>query len=38
VIVSYATPGSVPLGTARTLVRLHVPENLRSATRMPPAE
>jgi len=38
VIVSYATPGSVPVGTARTMVRLHVPENLRSGTRMPHAE
>ena len=38
VIVSYATPGSVPLSTARTMVRLHAPENLRSGTRMPHAE
>ena len=31
VVVSYATPGSVPPGAARTMVRLHVPEDVRSA-------
>jgi cation/acetate symporter len=30
VLVSYATPGSVPLGTSRTMVRLHAPEDLRA--------
>jgi cation/acetate symporter len=30
VLVSYATPGSVPAGTSRTMVRLHAPENLRA--------
>jgi cation/acetate symporter len=29
VVVSYATPGSVPRGTARTMVRLHAPEEVR---------
>ena len=31
VLVSYATPGSVPAGTSRTMVRLHAPEDLRAA-------
>ena len=31
VLVSYATPGSVPVGTSRTMVRLHAPEDLRAA-------
>lgn len=31
VVVSMATPGSVPRGTSRTMVRLHVPEDVRSA-------
>jgi cation/acetate symporter len=35
VLVSYATPGSVPVGTSRTMVRLHAPEDLRAAE--PPA-
>jgi len=35
VLVSYATPGSVPVGTSRTMVRLHAPEDLRAAD--PPA-
>jgi cation/acetate symporter len=30
VLVSYATPGSVPVGTSRTMVRLHAPEDLRA--------
>ena len=30
VLVSYATPGSVPAGTSRTMVRLHAPEDLRA--------
>nr|MDQ6896527.1 cation acetate symporter [Actinomycetota bacterium] len=29
VLVSYATPGSIPSGTARAMVRLHAPESLR---------
>jgi cation/acetate symporter len=29
VLVSYATPSSIPAGTARTMVRLHAPEDLR---------
>ncbi len=33
VLVSLATPGSVPPGAARTLVRLHVPEDVLAATR-----
>ncbi|GAA1902849.1 cation acetate symporter [Lapillicoccus jejuensis] len=33
VLVSLATPGRVPPGTARTLVRLHVPEDVLAATR-----
>ncbi|HEY8305332.1 MAG TPA: cation acetate symporter [Lapillicoccus sp.] len=31
VLVSYATPGSVPVGTSRAMVRLHAPEDLRTA-------
>nr|MDQ2710075.1 cation acetate symporter [Actinomycetota bacterium] len=35
VLVSYATPGSIPAGAARTMVRLHAPEGLRAPTRPP---
>ncbi len=36
ILVSYATPGSIPAGTAKAMVRLHAPEVLRPrAGRLP---
>jgi len=32
ILVSYATPGSIPPGTAKAMVRLHAPESLRTAS------
>jgi cation/acetate symporter len=33
VLVSYATPSSIPAGTSRTMVRLHAPEDLHDVQR-----
>lgn len=30
IVVSLATPGRIPAGTARTMVRLHAPESVRA--------